>query len=68
MHGRKELVNLGLIPKTGYTLGKRLPSGWRLPKSVPHSDFKYIPLYLQVHYDKNVNEVGEHSLIGQLQY
>jgi hypothetical protein len=59
----KQLVQYGLIPKTGYKMGKSFPEGFELPKEVSNNLWKKLPLFIQVRYEYTpVN--GSHSFKG----
>lgn len=48
---RNELIELGFIPKTNYTMGRAFPPGWKLPETIPTNVWKKLPLYINIRYN-----------------
>lgn len=61
MFNKNELAELGFIPKSKYKLGKAFPSDFKLPQSVPHEQWRKLPLYIKVRYSLYEVE-GIHNL------
>ncbi len=58
MFNTKQLRELGFIPGSNYKLGQAFPKNFELPLSVTPSDWKKLPLYIQVRYEYS-NPFGE---------
>ncbi len=58
-----ELATLGIIPKTGYKMGKAFPKDFQFLVYVTKTEFKKLPLYIQVLYDTET-DFGVHNLKG----